>query len=53
MEKWRGKDYQDILEIVRITGLNPKAPDFQQVLDRYATETIRQRLLSDLEAGLQ
>ncbi len=47
----RGKDYQDVLEIIRLTGINTKGQEFQQILDRYATESIRNRLIHDLEEG--
>ncbi len=45
----RGKDYQDVLEIIRRTGINVQGQEFQQVLHRYATETIRNQLLQDLQ----
>ncbi len=45
----RGKDYQDVLEIIRRTGINAQGQEFQQILNRYATETIRDQLLRDLQ----
>lgn len=43
-----GKDYYDILNLIQIHRLDTKSRDFQEILNRYATESIRERLLGDL-----
>lgn len=45
----QGRDYYDILNLIRINRIEPRASDFQEILDRYASATIRERLLRDLE----
>ncbi len=44
----QGKDYYDIFNLIRINHINPGSPEFQTILDRYATPSIKERLLSDL-----
>ena len=44
-----GKDYYDILNLIRIHGVDTGASEFREILDRYASATIRERLLRDLE----
>ena len=45
----QGKDYYDIFNLIRIHRIDTNSEDFQQILSRYATESIRERLLSDLK----
>jgi hypothetical protein len=45
----QGKDYYDILNLIRIHRLDTNSEEFQEILNRYATESIRERLLSDLK----
>jgi hypothetical protein len=45
-----GKDLPDILHLVRICGLDPKSPQFEEILQRYGNEQTRallQRHLAD------
>lgn len=42
-----GKDYGDILALIRRHGIDTLSPDFQAILERYATPAIRARLLRD------
>ena len=44
----QGKDYYDILNLIRINRLEIGSSEFQEILTRYATPSIRDRLLSDL-----
>ncbi len=44
----QGKDYYDILNLVRVNRIDTAAPEFQKILDRYATPSIKERLLSEL-----
>ncbi len=44
----QGKDYYDILQLIRTNGINHLNPEFQEILNRYATETIKERLIRDL-----
>ena len=45
----QGKDYYDILNLVQIHRLDINSPEFREILDRYATESIRERLTSDFK----
>ena len=45
----QGKDYYDILNLIRIHRIDIRASEFREILDRYASATIRERLLWDLE----
>jgi len=47
-----GKDYYDILNLIRINQVDTSAPDFRKLLERYATPSIKQRLLSDLQRDI-
>jgi hypothetical protein len=47
-----GVDYLDILQLVRLNRIDTATAEFQQVLNRYATPAIRERLLRDLERPL-
>ncbi len=46
----QGKDYYDILGLIRANRVAIKSPAFTEILDRYATHTIKERLLRDLSA---
>jgi len=48
----QGKDYYDILSLIRINRIDTCAPEFQSILDRYATPSIKERLLSDLKRSV-
>jgi hypothetical protein len=48
----QGKDYYDILNLIRINRLDTDSPEFQEILNRYATPSIRERLLSDLKRSV-
>lgn len=43
-----GKDFYDIVNLIRINHIDPDSNNFREILDRYATDSIRQRLLSEL-----
>jgi len=43
-----GKDYGDILALIRRHGVDTFSADFQTVLERYATPAIRVKLLRDI-----
>jgi hypothetical protein len=45
----QGKDYYDILNLIRIHRIDTGANEFREILDRYASATIRERLLRDVE----
>ena len=45
----QGKDFYDILNLIRINRIDTGSPDFQEILNRYATPSIKERLLSDLK----
>ena len=45
----QGKDYYDILNLIRLHRVDTGATEFREILDRYASVTIRDRLLRDLE----
>lgn len=45
----QGKDYYDILNLIRIHKLDTASLEFLEILNRYASESIRERLLSDLK----
>lgn len=47
-----GKDYFDILNLIRLNGVDIRSPEFEGILDRYATESIRQRLFRDIDEPL-
>ncbi len=44
----QGKDYYDILNLIRLNKLEAQSHEFLQILDQYATPSIKERLLSDL-----
>lgn len=44
----QGKDYYDILALIRANHVNVKSPAFTEILEHYATPTIKERLLRDL-----
>lgn len=48
----QGKDYYDIFNLIRINRIGADAPELQSILNRYATPSIRERLLSDLKRSL-
>ncbi|MEI6072901.1 MAG: nucleotidyl transferase AbiEii/AbiGii toxin family protein [Verrucomicrobiae bacterium] len=48
----QGKDYYDILNLVRIHRIDTGALEFQEILNRYATPSIRDRLLNDLKRSV-
>ncbi len=48
----QGKDYYDILNRIRIHRIDTRSSAFQEVLDRYASQTMRERLLRDAEYNL-
>ncbi|MEX1118943.1 MAG: nucleotidyl transferase AbiEii/AbiGii toxin family protein [Terrimicrobiaceae bacterium] len=48
----QGKDYYDILQLIRINHVKPDSPELQEILTRYATPSIKERLLSDLQRAL-
>jgi hypothetical protein len=43
-----GKDYLDILTLVRRNGIDPSSSEFQEILNRHGTDSIRTRLERDL-----
>jgi hypothetical protein len=45
----KGKDYLDILNLIRIHKVDTTSQEFLEILNRYATESIRERQLSDLK----
>jgi hypothetical protein len=45
----QGKDYYDILNLIQIHRIDSSSEEFQQILSRYATDSIRERLISDLK----
>ena len=48
----RGADFQDVLHLIRTAKINVHSPEFKEVLTRYASETIRAKLVSELaDAG--
>lgn len=46
------KDYVDILSLIRRNALSPASPELLEILNRYATDSIRKRLLQDLRQPL-
>lgn len=44
-----GVDYLDILQLVRLKRIDVAGPELRQIVDRYASDTIRERLWRDLE----
>ena len=48
----QGKDFYDILNLIRINRIAIDSPDFQTILNRYATPSIKERLLSDLKRAV-
>jgi hypothetical protein len=44
-----GKDLLDVVGLVRACGLDPASVEFQAVLDRYATESVRRQIIEQLE----
>lgn len=48
----QGKDYYDILNLIRLNGIDPQSEDFIKILDRHATPSIRERLISDLRRSI-
>lgn len=47
-----GKDYTDILALVRRNNIDIASAEFEELLIRYATESIRKRLRNDFEQSL-
>ena len=45
----QGKDYYDIVNLIRLHRVDTGATEFREILNRYASATIRERLLRDLE----
>jgi len=43
-----GVDYLDIVQLVRLKRIDISSPEFQEIVNRYATESIRERLQRDL-----
>jgi hypothetical protein len=46
----QGKDYYDILALMKTNRVDAASREFLEVLDRYASPTIKERLLRDLAA---
>ena len=42
-----GKDFYDIVNLMRVHQIDPASAEFTEILDRYATASIRQRLLDE------
>ncbi len=47
-----GRDYLDILSLIRLNSVDIRSPEFEDILDRYATKSCRQRLIRDIEQPL-
>jgi hypothetical protein len=47
-----GKDYLDIVTLIRLNSINTDLPEFREILDRYATPATRDRLHRDLDEPL-
>ncbi len=43
-----GTDFYDIVNLVRMHQIDISSPTFHEILERYASESIRQRLLTEL-----
>ncbi len=43
-----GKDYLDILTLIRRNGIDTRSSDFLEILNRHGTDSIRERLARDL-----
>lgn len=51
-ERWRsGKDMSDILQIIRLGGIDPAGVEFQSVLEHYANQATRDLLAAALRSG--
>ena len=44
----QGKDYYDILNLIRLHQINTGSSEFHEILNRYASPSIKERLLHDL-----
>jgi len=44
-----GVDYLDIIQLVRLKRIDIGSPEFQEVVNRYNSELIRNRLYHDLK----
>ncbi|MEX1118113.1 MAG: hypothetical protein WEB60_04890 [Terrimicrobiaceae bacterium] len=40
------------LQLIRINHVKPDSPELQEILTRYATPSIKERLLSDLQRAV-
>jgi len=47
----QGKDFYDILNLIRTSRMDTTSAEFREILDRYATPRIKERLLRDLAQG--
>jgi hypothetical protein len=45
----RGADFQDVIHLIKIAKIDIQSREFTEVIDRYATETTRAKLLAELE----
>jgi len=48
----QGKDYYDILNLINVNRIDPNSPEFQTILKNYASASIQERLLRDLQNPL-
>jgi hypothetical protein len=48
----QGKDYYDILNLIRLHHVDTASTEFQTILNRYAPPSIQERLLSDARRSL-
>ena len=47
-----GKDYLDILNLIRLNQVDIHGPEFEEILNRYGTESIRDRIRRDIAEPL-
>lgn len=47
-----GRDYLDILNLIRVNCIDIAGAEFQEIVDRYASPTVRERLHRDLDQPL-
>lgn len=47
-----GVDYMDVAQLIRLKHIDIASDEFQEILNRYATPAIRERLLRDLGRSL-
>ena len=45
----RGADFQDVIHLIKTAKIDIHNREFTNILNRYATETIRTKLLAELE----